>query len=514
MRKTLFLGLLCIAAAAQAQQAVTSLRDSVVARPDTAYRDWTETIPVYTSVPDSAKRIDSVLVEPDTTARGHYIQAYVGLGYGSLGHKMDQGSVNGTVSGLVQIQYAYFFHENWGIGAGLRFANYGATTKLTGDRHWWGVKDTDGETYNHTTKIRSFSEREQSYRLSIPVTMQFMYRWQSGIGLFADLGLAPTFALTNTWKITKADLMHEGDYTPWNLLLWGVHEFTPTAPEDKGKWSSRIGLELLADVGVLIPIYKQLDLFAGVYAGYICTNVSPSERQDLGFQTPSFPFMAPYEGAVATNECSAMHPWAVGIKVGVHWHYVGKPHKKAEEVMDYFNRSDTTYRYVQHRDTVVRMHYDTIQVAVVVPVEPEPEVEPEPVVEQEPEPIAEPARPKAERLQKSEYSVQFKFNQDTLTPWTLRKLDSIAQSLVDNPDQRIAINGHTCIWGDSIYNNDLSLRRAQYVYRRLMKQGVKASQVEVRGFGSTQPLEKAEGQDVDIDRRVEIMVLKNEEEQQ
>ena len=43
--------------------------------------------------------------------------------------------------------------------------------------------------------------------------------------------------------------------------------------------------------------------------------------------------MDTYDGAYATNLSGTSHPWEVGIKVGIHWHYIA-PDK--HEMEDYF----------------------------------------------------------------------------------------------------------------------------------------------------------------------------------
>lgn len=72
-------------------------------------------------------------------------------------------------------------------------------------------------------------------------------------------------------------------------------------------------------------------------------------------------------------------------------------------------------------------------------------------------------------------------------------LDSIArvrlEALVDSLEDRRAIwlDGHADSRGDSTYNDDLSLRRAQSVSQVLVDLGIPESRIRVRSFGETSP---------------------------
>lgn len=83
----------------------------------------------------------------------------------------------------------------------------------------------------------------------------------------------------------------------------------------------------------------------------------------------------------------------------------------------------------------------------------------------------------------------FGFNEDTLTPRSLRQLAIVAE-LMKGTERRLDISGHTDDIGSERFNYALSLRRAEAVRRALVRAGVDAERIRVKGFGKTQPLRR------------------------
>ncbi len=102
---------------------IEASRDSLVRVTTKFVHTYIDTIRVVRYSEDSVPRIDTMVTYADSTSRkGHYVQAYIGGGYGSIGFRLNEdhgGKVSGSFSGRAQLQYAYFFHEHWGVGAGL-----------------------------------------------------------------------------------------------------------------------------------------------------------------------------------------------------------------------------------------------------------------------------------------------------------------------------------------------------------------------------------------------------------
>lgn len=104
-------------------------------------------------------------------------------------------------------------------------------------------------------------------------------------------------------------------------------------------------------------------------------------------------------------------------------------------------------------------------------------------------------------------SVLFPSGEATLLPIARTSLETVAQTLADNPGRRITVEGHTDSRGSVQRNQELSYMRAQAVMDFLISRGVPADQIRAEGIGSNRPVadnRSAEGRA--NNRRVEIIL--------
>lgn len=91
----------------------------------------------------------------------------------------------------------------------------------------------------------------------------------------------------------------------------------------------------------------------------------------------------------------------------------------------------------------------------------------------------------------------------------LKHVDTFVDAIKQHPDAVIIISGHTDSYGSENYNYKLSLFRANMLKSFFLGKGIRQEQLEVKGFGSTQPIasnETPEGRQ--LNRRVEIDVVR------
>lgn len=85
----------------------------------------------------------------------------------------------------------------------------------------------------------------------------------------------------------------------------------------------------------------------------------------------------------------------------------------------------------------------------------------------------------------------FKFDSDLLTPVAYEKVLIISDILADpriDAQRRIIVEGHTDSVGSDIYNEDLSLRRANSVANQFVLRGINHRRIIRRGYGSKYPI--------------------------
>lgn len=501
---------------------VAASTDSLVRVTTKLVHTYIDTIRVVRYSQDSIPRNDTTYAAVDSLSRkGHYIQAYIGGGYGSIGFSLDKshgGKVTGFASGRVQAQYAYFFHPNWGVGAGLRFEHIGSTASLSNgmdytDFTYLDRTDTEGEQhYNHTARVWAWKERETLYNLAIPVSLQTQWWNEQGeVGFFGALGIAPTFAVAQKYRLVEGKVEHFGEYPKWGLTLDNMsdHEYArndddPTLytrqPKAQGKMNVTPMATVFAELGALVNLSRQIDLMIGLYGHYTPNNIvketviSEYLPSDAGSDAPPFgwadnqrvgpkTFMDEYQGLYATSlRGERTNPWAVGLKVGVHWHHISKPKMHVSRAFDYFVQADTTVRTVERLETQTVERIDTFKRA------PKEEIK---IIQK-----------KVDILNK----IYFAFDSYTLSNKSKKYLRDIYDVLKEVPNH-IIIGGHSSEEGQSEYNEQLAFRRANAVRDYLIKLGIPAEQLEVKNYGARVANEDNTANDLSLDRRVEIIIV-------
>ncbi len=108
--------------------------------------------------------------------------------------------------------------------------------------------------------------------------------------------------------------------------------------------------------------------------------------------------------------------------------------------------------------------------------------------------------------------VNFDFDKSDIRPDSRPVLDQAAEVLRQSPNVRISVEGHTDAVGSEVYNEKLSVRRAEAVFRYLVNHGVAPERMEVIGYGQARPVadndtETGRAQN----RRVELHVVNQEQ---
>lgn len=107
----------------------------------------------------------------------------------------------------------------------------------------------------------------------------------------------------------------------------------------------------------------------------------------------------------------------------------------------------------------------------------------------------------------------FEFNSTTLDDNATDYLDGLAKALIDNPELKIKLIGHTDNVGSEKFNLRLSIHRAQSLKDYLVEQGIAATRITAEGKGMAEPLNKNETEaDRSKNRRVELTITMSNQE--
>ncbi len=105
--------------------------------------------------------------------------------------------------------------------------------------------------------------------------------------------------------------------------------------------------------------------------------------------------------------------------------------------------------------------------------------------------------------------VNFEFNSDQMieTKESSDAIKEIAQLLKQHANAHVEVVGHTDSWGSDLYNETLSLNRAQAVSEQLEDKGIERNRITAKGMGESLPLvDNRTPENRALNRRVEIII--------
>jgi outer membrane protein OmpA-like peptidoglycan-associated protein len=125
-----------------------------------------------------------------------------------------------------------------------------------------------------------------------------------------------------------------------------------------------------------------------------------------------------------------------------------------------------------------------------------------------PPPPAPPAPPPPPAVQAARtYLVFFDWDRADLSERARQIVSEAAQASTHVQTTKLEVNGYTDLSGTAAYNLKLSVRRAKSVEAELVKDGVAENEIEIHGYGESDPLvPTAKGVREPQNRRVEIIL--------
>jgi outer membrane protein OmpA-like peptidoglycan-associated protein len=107
-------------------------------------------------------------------------------------------------------------------------------------------------------------------------------------------------------------------------------------------------------------------------------------------------------------------------------------------------------------------------------------------------------------------NISFESNSAELNSNSFIELNRLAQFILDNNEIVVEISAHTDDIGSDLYNNNLSLKRAQKVVDYLVEQKVPIARLRSRGYGKSMPLVPNTSEaNRALNRRVELKIIDN-----
>ncbi|TVQ71114.1 MAG: OmpA family protein, partial [Balneolaceae bacterium] len=106
------------------------------------------------------------------------------------------------------------------------------------------------------------------------------------------------------------------------------------------------------------------------------------------------------------------------------------------------------------------------------------------------------------------YGILFDFDKETLQQASSKQLQQVVTLLMENPELKLEIQGHTDSDGNADYNLNLSQKRSESVLHYLVLFGVDPERLNARGYGASRPVAPNDTDENKArNRRVELVRL-------
>lgn len=103
------------------------------------------------------------------------------------------------------------------------------------------------------------------------------------------------------------------------------------------------------------------------------------------------------------------------------------------------------------------------------------------------EPVVAPVTPAPEKPNYEFSNILFEYDSHVLKTESYMVLDRIAREMLKDERAKFMIDGHASIEGTAEYNMTLSIDRANAVKVYLVNSGVRAANLQTKGYGATRP---------------------------
>lgn len=247
----------------------------------------------------------------------------VGGGLGSMIYNNPLGKASPSYCLELGFQYSQFF-SGIGIGVGIRYSTTHAsavynteevTTDLTHANNHYAH-------YDLTTRFDDWHERQTIHQLAIPLEVLYRFSMGGGRHFIGGLGIQLDMPLKGTYSAGKGSYTTTGlfhvarPHTLSDMPEHGFSTYNETFDAEIDHFS--VGLGLVADLGLHLPLGYAGGLYLGLFASYGLTSaLDATDPTPLLVINASDASRIDYHGTFAANGNPSLHLLRVGVKVGI-----------------------------------------------------------------------------------------------------------------------------------------------------------------------------------------------------
>jgi outer membrane protein OmpA-like peptidoglycan-associated protein len=107
-------------------------------------------------------------------------------------------------------------------------------------------------------------------------------------------------------------------------------------------------------------------------------------------------------------------------------------------------------------------------------------------------------------------ALTFGQNKSNISSSAHDELNKLAQTMTENPNMIIQLEGHTDFRGNAKLGMELSEKRVEATKNYIVKRGISKKRILTKGFGGTKPLSRSNDANSRLrNRRVEVRIIQN-----
>lgn len=244
-----------------------------------------------------------------------------------LGMPYDKGTASFVRGGLFDVgaRYSLLFdgRKGWGVTAGLGFATFQGGVNLNRTDSFPSI-DSEGDPYLLKVDMENWNEKQQSYYLTIPISVFFQQIQRMSSGWFTSLGFKAYIPLAGSYS-AAGGLTTAGAYDQWggvlmeNLPQHGFGYYENFKPSGKIKPNFMLSAQFV--FGAVIHIDRRNEAFVagfvehGIFDAFKPTGARNSllkvAEENKAIDMP-FEYTSYYQSTMSKKSI----PLMVGIRLG------------------------------------------------------------------------------------------------------------------------------------------------------------------------------------------------------
>ena len=412
-------------------------------------------------------------------------------------------------STMLDIDYAYFFNEHWGLSLGVGLNRIGAKASISksgiipdydvnNDQAFDQPVNYDPN-YDLYYDAHGLKEKEVVWAVEVPLKAHFDWRFDGRNGIYAALGLQGYFPIKafNKYKGegSVTTMGYEAMYNQWYMQHYENGEikmdnhFPDASYTGRGRnVKMRPSVDLVADFGGVFALSKIVDFYVGAYCKYGFLNILPKEKTSLIGSNDQGQML--FQGTLGSDMLDLAYQnneikknktkwnlFQIGLKAGFHFKACATPAEKSKKQLE----KEILDELKKKSNEPIIIKQDP-QYIYIVPVCDQ--------MNEDDDYLTPDDKAAINELSDVLSKTKILFDLDKDIPKINDYNDNINRTvaiLKANPQLKLIVEGYTCDLGSEEHNRDLAQRRANNVRKLFIQKGVNPDQIETASYTVNDP---------------------------